>query len=79
MSFTGAARPVQLGLVGIAFMGVLVGASATPADSQEREKLQVTAVSSRPGTVSGDDALIRVEVPASTAADKVRVEVGAGM
>lgn len=76
MSFTGAARPVELGLVGIAFMGVLIGASATPAGSQEREKLQVTAVSSRPGTVSGDDALIRVEVPPSTAADKVRVEVG---
>ncbi|MFJ1551317.1 DUF6351 family protein [Streptomyces sp. NPDC088246] len=75
MSFTGAARPVELGLVGIAFMGVLVGASATPAGSQEREKLQVTAVSSRPGTVSGDDALIRVEVPASIAADNVRVEV----
>lgn len=75
MSFTGAARPVRLGLAGIAFMGVLVGASATPAGSQEREKLQVTAVSSRPGTVSGDDALIRVEVPASTAADQVRVEV----
>lgn len=59
----------------MAFMGVLVGASATPAGSQEREKLQVTAVSSRPGVVSGDDALIRVEVPASIAADKVRVEV----
>ncbi|ROQ59144.1 hypothetical protein EDD93_6527 [Streptomyces sp. 840.1] len=76
MSFTGAARPVELGLVGIAFMAVLIGASATPADSQEREKLQLTAVSSRPGTVSGDDALIRVAVPASIAADKVRVEVG---
>lgn len=75
MSFRGAARPVELGLVGIAFMGVLVGASAAPAGSQEREKLQVTAVSSRPGTVSGDDALIRVEVPASIAADQVRVEV----
>ncbi|MGW2183696.1 DUF6351 family protein [Streptomyces sp. NPDC001732] len=35
----------------------------------------MTAVSSRPGMVSGDDALIRVEVPASVAADGVRVEV----
>ncbi|MCX4850494.1 DUF6351 family protein [Streptomyces sp. NBC_00893] len=75
MSFTRAARPVELVLVGTAFMGVLIGASAAPAGSQEREKLQVTAVSSRPGTVSGDDALIRVEVPASVAADGVRVEV----
>ncbi|MFD4945654.1 DUF6351 family protein [Streptomyces sp. NPDC058409] len=75
MSFTGAARPVRMGLAGIAFMGVLVGASATPAGSQEREKLQVTAVSSRPGVVSGDDALIRVGVPASIAADSIRVEV----
>ncbi|WP_329354786.1 DUF6351 family protein [Streptomyces anulatus] len=56
-------------------MGVLVGASATPASSQESGKLRVTAVSSRPGTVSGDDALIRVEVPASITADTVRVEV----
>ncbi|MGW4229975.1 DUF6351 family protein [Streptomyces sp. NPDC004980] len=75
MSFRGAARPVELGLVGIAFMGVLVGASATPAGSQERGKLQVTAVSSRPGVVSGDDALIRVAAPASIAADSIRVEV----
>ncbi|MFE6664926.1 DUF6351 family protein [Streptomyces sp. NPDC057697] len=74
MLFTRAARPVRLGLVGMAFMGVLIGASATPADSQEREKLRVTVVSSRPGTVSGDDALIRVEVPASIAAGQVRVE-----
>ncbi|WP_393053286.1 DUF6351 family protein [Streptomyces sp. LN549] len=56
-------------------MGVLVGASATPAGGQERAKLQVTAVSSRPGTVSGGDALIRVEVPAAIAADTVRVEL----
>lgn len=59
----------------MAFMGVLVGASATPAGSQEREKLQVTAVSSRPGVVSGDDALIRVAAPASVAADSIRVAV----
>lgn len=75
MSFGRTARPVRLGLVGVAFMGVLVGVSATPAGSQEREKLQVTVVSSRPGTVSGDDALIRVGVPASIATDTVRVEV----
>ncbi|MEE1738301.1 DUF6351 family protein [Streptomyces sp. BE147] len=77
MSFTGAARPVRMGLAGMAFMGVLVGASATPAGSQERasEKLQVTAVSSRPDVVSGDDALIRVVAPASAAAGSIRVAV----
>lgn len=75
MLFRGPARPVEIGLAGIAFMGVLVGASATPAGGQERAKLQVTAVSSRPGTVSGGDALIRVEVPAAIAADTVRVEL----
>ncbi|MFI8436986.1 DUF6351 family protein [Streptomyces sp. NPDC079020] len=75
MSFTGAARPVRMGLAGIVFMGVLVGASATPAGSQERETLQVTAVSSRPGVVSGNDALIRVTAPASIAAGSIRVEV----
>lgn len=75
MLFRGPARPVEIGLAGIAFMGVLVGASATPAGGQERAKLRVTAVSSRPGTVSGGDALIRVEVPAAIAADTVRVEL----
>ncbi|HEY9327493.1 MAG TPA: DUF6351 family protein [Streptomyces sp.] len=77
MSFTAATRrPARLGLTGLAIMGVLVGATATPASSLEGGQLQVTALSSRPGTVSGDDALIRVGVPASTPVGTIRVEVG---
>ncbi|WNI30838.1 DUF6351 family protein [Streptomyces sp. ITFR-6] len=74
MLFTGAARPVRLGLAGTAFISVLAGVTATPAGSQEAGKLTVTAVSSRAGTVSGGDALIRVEVPASVPRGGVRVE-----
>lgn len=77
MSFTAATRrPARLGLTGLAVMGVLLGATATPASSLEGGQLQVTALSSRPATVSGDDALIRVGVPASTPAGTIRVEVG---
>ncbi|RII17673.1 hypothetical protein DSC45_12295 [Streptomyces sp. YIM 130001] len=57
----------------MAFMGVLVGTLATPAGSQERPELRVTSVSSRPDAVSGGDALVRVDVPGSVSADKVRV------
>ncbi|GAA2067077.1 DUF6351 family protein [Streptomyces albiaxialis] len=73
------ARPAVRWLVGALFAavvaGLFAGPSAPPAKGEGKGRLKVTAVSSRPGVVSGDDALVRVDVPPYVTPGDVRVEL----
>ncbi|MFG3254909.1 DUF6351 family protein [Streptomyces sp. NPDC048172] len=73
----GPVRPVVRWLVGVLFVGTVVGLfsgpSAPPAKGEGKGRLTVTAESSRPDVVSGDDALVRVSVPSHLVLQDVRV------
>ena len=70
-------RPAARWLVGVLFaatvVGLFSGPSAPPAQGEGKARLEVTAVSSRPDMVSGDDALVRVDLQGRVPADEVRV------
>ena len=62
--------------VGILVMvGLLTGAAGVVAAEQAAGEVELTVLSSRPNVVTGEEALLRVDVPRSVELDSVRVSV----